>query len=110
MRPQAPSAISGAVSGPGTLALAGGGISLASGATLTTAALSVAAGATLDVFEHEPLPADHPWRSDARIAITPHISALTVRSIAAQQIAEKLGALSKSSDPDVSKNRAAAPF
>ncbi|SRR5450830_566858 len=53
------------------------------------------AGATLDVFEHEPLPADHPWRSDARIAITPHISALTVRSIAAQQIAEKLGALQR---------------
>jgi glyoxylate/hydroxypyruvate reductase A len=53
------------------------------------------AGATLDVFEHEPLPPAHPFWSDARISITPHISALTVRSIAARQIAEKLVALQR---------------
>lgn len=51
------------------------------------------AGATLDVFAHEPLEPAHPFWRDARITITPHISALTVRSIAAQQIAEKLQAL-----------------
>jgi len=51
------------------------------------------AGATLDVFAHEPLEPAHPFWRDTRITITPHISALTVRSIAAQQIAEKLEAL-----------------
>lgn len=35
------------------------------------------AGATLDVFETEPLPADHPFWSDPRIVVTPHASALT---------------------------------
>jgi glyoxylate/hydroxypyruvate reductase len=53
------------------------------------------AGATLDVFETEPLASDHPFWNDPRIAITPHISALTVRSIAARQIADKLVALQR---------------
>ena len=35
------------------------------------------AGATLDVFETEPLPADHPFWSDPRITVTPHASAVT---------------------------------
>lgn len=35
------------------------------------------AGATLDVFETEPLPADHPFWADPRIVITPHASAVT---------------------------------
>ena len=51
------------------------------------------AGATLDVFAEEPLAPTHPFWRDPRITITPHISALTVRSIAARQIAEKLHAL-----------------
>lgn len=51
------------------------------------------AGATLDAFAHEPLEPTHPFWRDPRITITPHISALTVRSIAARQIAEKLQAL-----------------
>lgn len=53
------------------------------------------AGATLDVFHTEPLPAAHPFWQDPRIAITPHISALTIRSIAARQIAEKIVALQR---------------
>ncbi|WP_034298237.1 glyoxylate/hydroxypyruvate reductase A [Herbaspirillum sp. RV1423] len=53
------------------------------------------AGATLDVFREEPLPPQHPFWSDPRIAITPHISALTVRDIAARQIAEKIAALQR---------------
>jgi glyoxylate/hydroxypyruvate reductase A len=53
------------------------------------------AGATLDVFQEEPLPAHHPFWKDPRIAITPHISALTVRSEAARQIAEKIVALQR---------------
>lgn len=53
------------------------------------------AGATLDVFQTEPLPAPHPFWQDPRIAITPHISALTIRSIAARQIAEKIVAMQR---------------
>ncbi|SFB70679.1 2-hydroxyacid dehydrogenase [Massilia yuzhufengensis] len=50
-------------------------------------------GATLDVFRHEPLPAPHPFWNEPRIAITPHISALTIRHDAVRQIAEKITAL-----------------
>jgi len=32
-------------------------------------------GAALDVFEVEPLPADHPWWDDPRVVVTPHNSA-----------------------------------
>jgi glyoxylate/hydroxypyruvate reductase A len=48
------------------------------------------AGATLDVFRNEPLPAPHPFWSEPRITITPHISALTVRKEAVRQIADKI--------------------
>jgi glyoxylate/hydroxypyruvate reductase A len=47
-------------------------------------------GATLDVFRNEPLPAPHPFWSEPRITITPHISALTVREEAVRQIAHKI--------------------
>ncbi|KQQ88481.1 glyoxylate/hydroxypyruvate reductase A [Massilia sp. Leaf139] len=50
------------------------------------------AGATLDVFRNEPLPAPHPFWDEPRITITPHISALTVRSEAVRQIADKIAA------------------
>ena len=32
-------------------------------------------GASLDVFETEPLPTDHPWWDDPRVVVTPHNSA-----------------------------------
>jgi len=48
------------------------------------------AGAMLDVFRNEPLPAPHPFWSEARITITPHISALTIREEAVRQIAHKI--------------------
>jgi len=74
-------------------------INLARGAHLVEADLlplleqGQLAGASLDVFAQEPLGPDHPFWRDPRITVTPHISALTVRSIAAQQIAAKLVAL-----------------
>ena len=51
------------------------------------------AGATLDVFREEPLPPAHAFWQEPRIAITPHISALTMRDESARQIAEKIQAL-----------------
>jgi glyoxylate/hydroxypyruvate reductase len=53
------------------------------------------AGATLDVFREEPLPPDHPFWSESRIAITPHVSALTQRSETLKQIADKIGRLER---------------
>jgi glyoxylate/hydroxypyruvate reductase A len=48
------------------------------------------AGATLDVFRNEPLPAPHPFWSEPRITITPHVSAITMREEAVRQIAHKI--------------------
>lgn len=35
------------------------------------------AGAGVDVFEHEPLPTDHPWRTTPRTVLTPHLGYVT---------------------------------
>lgn len=51
------------------------------------------AGATLDVFRHEPLPAEHPFWQEARITITPHIAAVTLRADSVRQIAAKINRL-----------------
>jgi glyoxylate/hydroxypyruvate reductase len=53
------------------------------------------AGAMLDVFDSEPLPPQHAFWKEPRIAITPHISALTVRVETAQQIRRKIEALGR---------------
>lgn len=53
------------------------------------------AAATLDVFAQEPLPADHPFWRMPRVTITPHISALTLREPAIEQIARKIDALAR---------------
>lgn len=52
-------------------------------------------GATLDVFRNEPLPAPHPFWSEPRITITPHISAITLREEAVQQIVAKIERLER---------------
>ncbi|PQV45103.1 glyoxylate/hydroxypyruvate reductase A [Paraburkholderia sp. BL21I4N1] len=49
--------------------------------------------ATLDVFREEPLPADHLFWREPRITITPHVSALTLRSESVEQVACKIKAL-----------------
>lgn len=51
------------------------------------------AGATLDVFRNEPLPAPHPFWDEPRITITPHISALTIRTESIRQMVGKIRAL-----------------
>ena len=53
------------------------------------------AGATLDVFQQEPLPAEHPFWRHPKITVTPHASARTLRRESIAQIAGKIGALSR---------------
>ncbi|HVI33711.1 glyoxylate/hydroxypyruvate reductase A [Phenylobacterium sp.] len=48
------------------------------------------AGATLDVFETEPLPAEHPFWGDPRIVVTPHAAAVTHPSSAGAGIVANL--------------------
>jgi phosphoglycerate dehydrogenase-like enzyme len=38
------------------------------------------AGAGLDVFDHEPLPRDHPLRESRRAVLTPHIGYVTEKT------------------------------
>lgn len=47
-------------------------------------------GATLDVFRTEPLPADHPYWSNPRVLVTPHIASTTRAATAAMVIAENI--------------------
>ena len=53
------------------------------------------AGATLDVFRTEPLPAGHAFWNHARITLTPHTSARTLRDESIAQIAGKIVALAR---------------
>jgi glyoxylate/hydroxypyruvate reductase A len=51
------------------------------------------AGATLDVFQVEPLPAEHPFWRHPKITVTPHGSARTLREESIAQIAGKIRAM-----------------
>jgi len=51
------------------------------------------AGATLDVFQTEPLAAEHPFWLHPKISVTPHASARTLREESVTQIAGKIRAL-----------------
>ena len=53
------------------------------------------AGATLDVFREEPLPREHPFWRHPRIALTPHISAVTLIEDSIAQIAAKIRRLER---------------
>ena len=48
------------------------------------------AGATLDVFQTEPLPAEHALRRYPNVTLTPHVSAVTILEDSVAQIAGKI--------------------
>jgi glyoxylate/hydroxypyruvate reductase A len=53
------------------------------------------AGAMLDVFQVEPLPAEHAFWRHPKITVTPHGSARTLRSESIAQIAGKIQAMER---------------
>jgi glyoxylate/hydroxypyruvate reductase A len=48
------------------------------------------AAAALDVFEPEPLPADHPFWGHPRVIMTPHAASITIPRSAAPQVVENI--------------------
>ena len=48
------------------------------------------AGATLDVFNQEPLPADHPYWSHSKVYVTPHIAGSTNPRTASPGVIENI--------------------
>jgi glyoxylate/hydroxypyruvate reductase len=71
-------------------------INIARGAHIVEADLIAAldsgqvAGATLDVFQQEPLPADHPLWTHLKITVTPHVASVTNPDTAADGVVENL--------------------
>jgi len=53
----------------------------------------ILSGATLDVFREEPLPANHPFWTDPKLVITPHIASDTAPEIVAEQVVATARAL-----------------
>lgn len=57
-------------------------------------------GAALDVFNTEPLPADHPYWGMDTVFITPHVASLTTPHSATEVIAQGIRALESGGIPD----------
>jgi len=57
------------------------------------------AGAMLDVFEQEPLPANHPFWSHPKIIVTPHVASPTIASESEAQVIENIGRLERGEPP-----------
>lgn len=55
--------------------------------------------ATLDVFDIEPLPADHPYWTLDNVLITPHLASITVPALAARDVAESIRRVRRGEPP-----------
>ena len=58
------------------------------------------AHAYLDVFETEPLPADHPYWDHPRVTLTPHIAALTEPRTALTMVVSNLERFARGERPE----------
>jgi len=57
------------------------------------------AGATLDVFNEEPLPADHPYWTHPKVIMTPHAASLTLAHTAAEYVADNIRRVERGEAP-----------
>lgn len=57
-------------------------------------------GAALDVFVNEPLPQSHPFWTEDRISVWPHVAAQTNPDTAADQVAQAIRAVLNGDSPD----------
>ena len=64
------------------------------------------AGALLDVFRTEPLPPSHPFWSEPRITITPHVAAPSPVRASTAQVAANFAALARGAVPSGTVDRA----
>jgi glyoxylate/hydroxypyruvate reductase A len=64
------------------------------------------AHATLDVFEQEPLPREHPFWAHPRVTVTPHNAGLTAAATAAPTVAEVVQAVLAGTPPPFQVDRA----
>ena len=62
-------------------------------------------GAFLDVFAEEPLPAEHPFYSNSRIFITPHVAAPTIFREAESQVIQNIKLIEAGKKPRGLVNR-----
>jgi glyoxylate/hydroxypyruvate reductase A len=56
-------------------------------------------GALLDVFQHEPLPLDHPFWHHPKIVITPHIAAQAIASLMVSQVIDNIRRIERGEPP-----------
>lgn len=94
--------------GPRELALLPRGAKLVNasrGATVDEPALVEAlrsghlGGATLDTFEMEPLPPEHPFWGMENVLVTPHLASITVPEAAARDVAESIRRVRSGREP-----------
>lgn len=94
---------------PGAVVVnAGRGAQIVDADLLAALDTGAVAGASLDVFDPEPLPADHPYWRHPSVILTPHVASLTPAATGAKTIAATIRALeagAEAAEARVSRDR-----
>ncbi|HTS55361.1 MAG TPA: glyoxylate/hydroxypyruvate reductase A [Burkholderiales bacterium] len=56
-------------------------------------------GAMLDVFQHEPLPPEHPFWHHPRIVVTPHVAAQAIAELMVSQVIDNIRCIERGEPP-----------